>query len=84
MTTLHAKRKVEELLQTRRAFIEVPMVEGHEALGANPAQAAIAAAPVEPPRTVDVRALRQRLGLTREPFATRFGQEVGRRRRSPG
>jgi putative transcriptional regulator len=76
MTMLRAKRKMEELLQARQAFVEVPMVEDRKSLAAELAEAGIAAAPVEPPRAVDVRALRERLGLTREQFATRFGLEV--------
>src|SRR5437879_1226120 len=71
MTMLRAKRKMEELLQARQAFVEVPMVEDRKSLAAELAEAGIAAAPVEPPRAVDVRALRERLGLTREQFATR-------------
>lgn len=73
---LHAKRRIEELVQTGRVFVEVPTVESSEALAADLAEAGIAAAPVEPPRTVDVRSLRERLGLTREQFAIRFGLEV--------
>lgn len=76
MTMLHAKRRIEELLQTRRVFVEVPVVEDAGALAADLAVAGIAAAPVEPSQAVDVRALRERLGLTREQFATRYGLEV--------
>jgi putative transcriptional regulator len=76
MAMLHAKRRIEELLQTGRAFVDVPTVEDPTALAADLAAAGIAAAPVEPSHAVDVRALRERLGLTREQFAIRYGLEV--------
>ena len=75
-TLLRAKRAMEELLATGRVFIDLPVVEDAAALASDLATAGIAAAPVDPPQTVDVRALRQRLGLTREGFATRYGLEV--------
>ena len=53
------------------------MVEDAATLAFDLAQAGIAAVPVKPPKAVDVRALRQRLGLTRERFAARFGLKVG-------
>lgn len=76
MTMLRAKRAIEELLTARRVFVDLPTVEDPNTLAADLAEAGIAAAPVEPPRTVDVRALRQRLRLTREQFAFRYGLEV--------
>lgn len=76
MTLLRAKRAMEELVETGRSFVDLPTVEDAAALSRELAQAGIAAALAEPPRNVDVRALRQRLGLSREQFATRFGLEV--------
>jgi putative transcriptional regulator len=77
MTMLQAKRKVEELLQMKQVFIKVPTVEDQDVLAADLATAGIAAAQVEPPqKAVDVRLLRERLGLTREQFAIRFGLEI--------
>lgn len=76
MTLLRAKRCMEELVATGRCFVDLPTVEGAPALIADLAQSAIAAASAEPPHSVDVRALRQRLGLSREQFATRFGLEL--------
>ncbi|MEO8713484.1 MAG: hypothetical protein ABI369_00570 [Acetobacteraceae bacterium] len=70
MTMLRAKRAIEELLVAGRVFVDLPMVENPNTLAADLAKAGIAAAPVEPPRTVDVRALRERLRLTREPDTT--------------
>jgi putative transcriptional regulator len=76
MTLLRAKRAMEELLDTGRSFVDLPMVEDAAVLAADLVQAGIAAAQVQPPRSIDVRALRHRLGLSREQFATRFGLEV--------
>lgn len=75
MTLLRAKRAMEELVETGRSFVDLPTVKDAAALIGDLAQAGIAAAPADPPRTMDVRALRQRLGLSREQFATRFGLE---------
>jgi len=76
LTLLRAKRAMEEMVATGRCFVELPTVEDAAAVIADLASAGIAAALAEPPPSVDVRALRQRLGLTREQFAVRFGLEV--------
>ena len=76
LTLQRAKRAMEELLDAGRVFVDLPMVEDVATLSIELRSAEIAAAPVEPATTVDVRALRQRLGLSREQFATRFGLEV--------
>jgi len=76
MTLPRAKRAMEELVETGRSFVELPTVEDAATLTDDLAQAGIAAAPADPPRTVDVRALRERLKLSREQFATRFGLEI--------
>ena len=76
MTLLRAKRAMEEMVETGRCFVELPTVEDAEALGRDLEQAGIAAAPVRRSPKVDVRGLRQHLGLSREQFAARFGLEV--------
>lgn len=76
LTMLRAKRAMDELLAEGRVFVELPRVEDPRFLAAELAKAGIPAAPAEPPQTVDVRALRERLGLTREQFAARYGLEV--------
>ena len=76
LTMLRAKRAIEELLEDGRVFVDLPTVESAELLIRDLAQAGIAAAPVEAPKVVDVRALRRRLRLTREQFATRYGLEI--------
>lgn len=75
-TLLRAKRAMEELLATGRAFVHLPTVEDAASLASDLAQAGIAAAPVDPPQALDVRGLRERLGLSREGFAARYGLEV--------
>jgi putative transcriptional regulator len=75
-TMLRAKRAMEDLLANGRAFVDLPTVEDPDALTADLAAANIAAAPIQPAPAVDVRRLRERLHLTREQFATRYGLEV--------
>lgn len=69
-------RAMEEVVDTGRSFVDLPMVEDAAVVTDELAQAGIAAAPVQPSRPIDVRALRQRLGLSREQFARRYGLEV--------
>lgn len=76
LTMVRAKRAVEALVENGRVFIDVPTVEDSQALAEALAEAGIAAAPVEPPQSPDVRKLRQRLRLSREQFAARYGLEV--------
>ncbi|HLJ06796.1 MAG TPA: hypothetical protein VKT26_11020 [Acetobacteraceae bacterium] len=46
MTLLRAKRTMEAMIEACRRFVDVPMVKDEEALGRDPAQAGITAAPV--------------------------------------
>ena len=76
MTMLRAKRAIEALLEDGRVFVDVPTAEDPAALTADLAGAGIAAAPVEASGVVDVRGLRERLQLSREQLALRYGLEV--------
>ncbi|CAH2605876.1 Helix-turn-helix domain-containing protein (plasmid) [Rhodovastum atsumiense] len=76
LSLLRAKRAMEELLMTGRAFVDLPTVEDRAALATELTEAGIAAAPLDPPTLPDIRALRTRLRLTREQFATRYGLDV--------
>ena len=76
LSLLRAKRAMEELFDKGSVFVDLPVVEDRGALVAELAEAGVAAAPVDPPQAMDVRALRERLGLTREQFAARYGLEV--------
>jgi putative transcriptional regulator len=76
MPLLRAKRAAEALLEDRRVFAELPMVEDVQAVIADMDACGVAAVLLKPDLTVDVRALRERLRLTREQFAIRYGLEV--------
>jgi putative transcriptional regulator len=76
MPMLRAKRAAEALLEDRRVFAELPMVEDVQAVIADMDACGVAAVLLKPDLTVDVRALRERLRLTREQFAIRYGLEV--------
>ena len=76
MTLLRAKRAVESLLEKGRVFVDLPMVEDIRVLTDDLAKAGIAAAWIQPDLTVNVRELRERLDLTRDQFAIRYGLEV--------
>jgi putative transcriptional regulator len=76
MSMLRAKRATESLSEDCRVFAELPMVEDVQAVIADMAACGIAATLIKPDPTVDVRALRERLRLTREKFAIRYGLEV--------
>lgn len=77
LTMLRAKRAIEALVKEGRVFVDLPIVEDANALAADLARAGVAAAQVEVPKEIDVRGLRERLGLSREQFAMRYGFEVG-------
>ncbi len=70
---LRAKRALERMLAEGRAYVHLPVVEDAEALSRTLASFGIAAAVHGPPEAVDVRAIREGLGLTQEEFAVRFG-----------
>src|ERR1700712_1763863 len=76
LTMLKAKRAIEALVEDGRVFVRLPTAEDRQALREELARAGIRAAPVEPPTELDVRGLRERLGLTREQYAIRYGMEV--------
>jgi putative transcriptional regulator len=73
---LQAKRAIETLLEKNRVFIDLPMVEDTTALTNDLTKAGIAAAWIKPDQTINVRELRDRLNLTREQFAIRYGIEI--------
>ena len=76
LTMLRAKRAVEALLVDGRVYVDLPMVEDADAVTEDLARAGIAAARVDASASVNVRALRDRLRLSREQFAVRYGFEV--------
>jgi DNA-binding transcriptional regulator YiaG len=85
---LKAKRAVEEMARNGVAVLELPKVEDRRAVLAEFAAAGIHANP-RAEGVVNVKALRERLGLTQEQFSLRFGIDIDtlqnweRRRRVP-
>lgn len=73
--TLKAKRAVEAALEGKANVLEVPTVESSHALGKDLRRFGFGMSLVAP-ASVDVRRLRERLGLTQEQFALRFGLEL--------
>jgi putative transcriptional regulator len=76
LSMLRAKRMTEDLLEGHRVFAELPRLEDEQAFIGDMAACGIAAVLIQRDVTVDVRALRERLNLTREQFAIRYGMEV--------
>jgi len=70
-----AKRIIEAMVEHRKAFVYVPKVESLEALQQELAEAGVRAT-VQPRAGIDVRALRDKLGMTQEQFAIRYGLEI--------
>lgn len=75
MPVLRAKRAIEAMVEHRKAFVYVPKVESLEALRQELAASGVRAT-VLPNAGIDVRAIRDRLGLTQEQFAIRYGLEI--------
>ncbi len=73
---LRAKRAVEEMLDRGRAFVELPAVEDPAAVVRDLGASGIAATVASPPDRVNIRAVRDRLGLTQEQFALRYGLDL--------
>jgi len=76
MSMLRAKRAIGMLLDTGRVFVRLPAVESVDAVVGELAEAGIVAADIAAAPTIDTRAVRERLHLTWEQFALRFGLEV--------
>lgn len=75
LTLLKAKRVVEEMLDTGRAVARIPTVEDEAALARELGEVGCHASRLDRP-AVDVRALRERLGLTQDQFALRYALDV--------
>lgn len=72
---LRAKRAVEEMVDQGRAVVLLPIIEDPAALARELAESGVTAALVVTP-DVEVKTVRDRLGLTQEQFALRFGLEL--------
>lgn len=76
LAMLHAKRAVERAMGGESVVVVLPLVEDVEAVRMELAGAGFAAVRIAERPAPDVRALRERLGLTREQFALRYGLSV--------
>jgi DNA-binding transcriptional regulator YiaG len=75
MTMLRAERAVEEMMERGRIVVLVPNLDSEAGLAKELADAGCVAATVAA-HEVDVRTLRERLGLTQEQFALRYGLDL--------
>ena len=88
MTMLRAKRAIESTIEHGETTVQVPMVESVPALAADLRDAGVAASRLAT-EGVNVRALRESLGMTQEQFARRYNLDVAalrnweQERRSP-
>jgi putative transcriptional regulator len=71
-----AKRVIDELAEAGRAYVDVPVVEDIGAFRSLIEGLDARATHLAPSAPVDARAIRERLGLTQEQFALRFGLEL--------
>ena len=76
MSLREAHSIVTRLFDDGEAVIELPKVESTKALTKELADCNVLARPYGAPRTVDVRAVRERTGLSQEDFALKFGLEL--------
>src|SRR5690349_1197456 len=75
LSLLRAKRAIEEMIETGRAVVLVPKVESKDKLADELADAGCIVATMAQ-TDVNVRELRERLGLTQEQFALRYGLDL--------
>ena len=75
MVLLRAKRAVEAMVAEGKAFVLVPKVESPDALKRELAAAGVRAVAL-PDAAIDVGAIREKLGLTQEQFAVRYGLDI--------
>jgi len=73
--TLRAKRAVEAALQRKKVVLDVPNVEDLQKLAMELTESGFSIAAMTE-FAVDVKKLRDRLGLTQEQFSLRFGLEL--------
>jgi putative transcriptional regulator len=75
LSMLKAKRGIEAALNEGKVVLSVPLVESIDALAKELRDAGFMVATLTP-RAVNVRRLREQLGLSQEQFALRFGLDV--------
>lgn len=77
MSLRKARMALGRLTERNAIVIEVPMVEEREALIGELADAGIRAVLHQPPQHIDVKALRERDGMSQEEFALWYGLDAG-------
>lgn len=73
LTLLQAKRLVTRLAEGSSIALEIPRVEDRTLFERELKRLGIGAERRDPPEEVNVKAIRERLGLSQDEFATRFG-----------
>lgn len=73
LTLLQAKRIVTRLATGESVAVEMPQVEDAATFGQELKRLGVIAERRDPPDAVNVKEIRERLGLSQEEFATRFG-----------
>ena len=71
-----AKRAVERMMVGEAVAVELPMLESREALTRELKASGVKVEFRDPPDQVDIKAIREKLGLSQEEFALRYGLEV--------
>lgn len=72
-----AKRTIDRLARGQRVALRLPVVEDPDTVVRDLARHGVKAELRRSPETIDVAALRARLGLSQAEFALRFGLDVG-------
>jgi DNA-binding transcriptional regulator YiaG len=73
LTLLQAKRVVTRLAKGESIAAEIPIVEDVDVFEKELKQHGVIAERRDPPDAIDVKAIRERLGLSQDEFAMRFG-----------
>lgn len=76
LSLLQAKRIVERMMRGETVAVEIPMVEDAAAFERELALQGVRAERRDPPDSVDVKAVREGLGLSQDEFAVRFGLDA--------
>src|SRR5665213_2701229 len=76
LTLAQAKRIVERLMVGEHVAVEIPMLESRDALIRELKACGVSVEFRDPPEHIDIKAIRDRLGLSQEEFALRYGLEV--------
>lgn len=76
LTLAQSKRIVERLMAGERVAVEIPMIEDRKTFQRDLAATGVRVEFRDPPEDVNVKAIREKTGLSQEEFALRYGLEV--------